>query len=305
MEKPAAQKTTEQIVNAIWDLDLEPIKFKLMDSREGQGWSADAVNHYEKEYKRFLTLVVKYPEKTIAPNKTVDAFWHAHILDTMKYADDCEQVFGYFLHHYPYFGMRGDEDAARLAEAFDTMQALHEDEFGNEQPAYCGAAAAKGKNGAAYCGAFAGRRKQDAAYCGLASAQQKEGKAYCGIAVANIEEQAAYCGVASAGRKDAAYCGAASPKNAQAAYCGIASGKDRAAYCGVSSVKEKAAYCGIASPGVSAAAYCGAAVTGLKAEVSYCGAASEKGLGEVAYCGIASVRNDAQPGVSRKEAGLR
>lgn len=238
MKKTAAQKSTEQIVNDIWNLDLEPIKFKLMDSREGQGWSAEIANQYETEYKRFLTLLVKHPDKTIAPTKMVDAFWHAHILDTMKYADDCEKVFGYFLHHYPYFGMRGDEDAARLAEAFDTMQTLHKDEFGSDQSAYCGVAAVKDGHKASYCGASAAGEGQEAAYCGAAEPQHEKA-AYCGIA--SVREMPAYCGIASPGMKAAAYCGAAiSGLKAEVSYCGAAfeKGSGDVAYCGVASVRR-------------------------------------------------------------------
>src|SRR3954454_15487898 len=110
-------RPVEQVVGAIQTLDLEPIKVKLMDAEEGQGWSRQYVDQMELAYRRFLTLIVKYPEQTIAPNKDVDKFWHGHILDTMKYAEDCERVFGFFLHHFPYFGMRGEEDAANLANA--------------------------------------------------------------------------------------------------------------------------------------------------------------------------------------------
>src|SRR5881628_461329 len=109
-----AARSTEQVIAAIQALDLDPIKFKLMDPEEGQGWSREYVNQMAIEYKRFLTLSVKYSEETIAPSKDVDKFWHGHILDTMKYAEDCQNVFGYFLHHFPYFGMRGKDDAAPL-----------------------------------------------------------------------------------------------------------------------------------------------------------------------------------------------
>lgn len=35
------------------------------------------------------------------PNKQIDEMWHEHILDTRKYSDDCQTVFGYYLHHTP------------------------------------------------------------------------------------------------------------------------------------------------------------------------------------------------------------
>src|SRR6266850_2907203 len=115
-------KSVEQTVAAIGALDLEPIKFKLMDKDEGQGWSRQYVEVMAVAYKRFLTLLVTHPETPIAPSTDIDKFWHGHILDTMKYAEDCEQIFGYFLHHFPYFGMRGEEDAAQLADAGQALQ---------------------------------------------------------------------------------------------------------------------------------------------------------------------------------------
>ena len=242
MQTQAKNRPIEEIVAAIRALDLDPIKLKLMDREEGQGWSREYVDKMETAYKRFLTLLVKYPEETIAPSKDVDKFWHGHILDTMKYADDCDRVFGYFLHHFPYFGMRGEEDAANLAQAGEAMSRLYEKEFGEGLPvrsAYCGT------HSAAYCGASA---KTEAAYCGAAgnpaycgsAVKQKEDAAYCGAA-----SESAYCGSAVA-QKDAAYCGAAG----KPAYCGSAvKQKEDAAYCGTAG---KPAYCGTKQPATNA-----------------------------------------------------
>src|SRR5712691_1453168 len=161
-------RPTEQVVAAIQALDLDPIKFKLMDTEEGQGWSREYVDHMATEYKRFLMLSVKYPDETIAPSKDVDKFWHGHILDTMKYAEDCQNVFGYFLHHFPYFGMRGEEDAANLAEAGRTTQRLYEQEFGKtnpSRPSMC--AVAVTKDAPAMCAVAV--TKDDIAMCAVAN----------------------------------------------------------------------------------------------------------------------------------------
>src|SRR4029077_20001089 len=103
-----------------------------------------------------------HPGETLAPCKPVDNFWHGHILDTHMYAEDCDRVFGRFLHHFPYFGMRGDEDAANLARAAETTQRLYREQFGYgpEGTAYCGAIKA---DGPAYCGAI---KADSPAYCG-------------------------------------------------------------------------------------------------------------------------------------------
>jgi hypothetical protein len=120
-------------------LDLDPIKVKLMHKESGEGWSLAKVNAVEMEYRRFLYLMKSFPNEKTAPLVDVDTFWHYHILDTMKYAADCEHVFGYFLHHFPYLGMRGEEDEKRLHKSGERLRELYEACFGTS---YAQAAAA-------------------------------------------------------------------------------------------------------------------------------------------------------------------
>ena len=79
----------------------------------------------------FLTVMNTVP---IVPSKEVDGFWHQHILDTRKYAEDCDTLFGFFLHHFPYFGMRGVQDEANLAAAFAETRRIYEATFGESFP---------------------------------------------------------------------------------------------------------------------------------------------------------------------------
>src|SRR5690242_3497662 len=74
--------------------DFFMVKRKLQDLEEGPGWTEDACNAAEHEYKRFLALKRAYPDREIVPNRSVDLFWHQHILDTEKYAADCDRLFG-------------------------------------------------------------------------------------------------------------------------------------------------------------------------------------------------------------------
>lgn len=48
---------------------------------------------------------------------------------------DCERIFGYFLHHFPYYGMRGEKDFEAFAIAGGRMQELYEQTFGERQVA--------------------------------------------------------------------------------------------------------------------------------------------------------------------------
>ena len=111
-------------------LDLDPIKTKLMHAASGEGWSLEHANAVETEYRRFLYLMKAFPSEQIAPTRDVDTFWHYHILDTMKYARDCEQAFGYFMHHYPYLGLAGDNGVEMQQQAGERMRELYESTFG-------------------------------------------------------------------------------------------------------------------------------------------------------------------------------
>ena len=123
------------LFKAVMALDLDPIKLKLMHVESGEGWSRDKANAVEKEYRRFLCLMKLYPDEDTAPLVDVDTFWHYHILDTMKYAADCEQAFGYFLHHYPYVGLRGEDDEQFRVDSGERMRTLYERTFGDAYPA--------------------------------------------------------------------------------------------------------------------------------------------------------------------------
>ena len=129
---PILSQSLSQSMDDIQTLDLSMIKLKLQDTEEGPGWTANRCDTVEVDYKRFLALKRAYPHVEIVPDKEVDLFWHQHILDTEKYAGDCEVLFGTFLPHYPYFGMRGEEDYARLCAAFSETQALYEQHFGTK-----------------------------------------------------------------------------------------------------------------------------------------------------------------------------
>src|ERR1700704_2298626 len=90
------------------------LRQKLVDQEEGLGWSEEQCTLVEDEYRKYLALTRVYGLKSLVPPQLVDSFWHYHILDTQAYVADCERVFGKYLHHFPYFGLRGAEDVQAL-----------------------------------------------------------------------------------------------------------------------------------------------------------------------------------------------
>ena len=110
-------------------LDFERLKHKYTESSEAE-MSAAEWDMAEQEYRRFLTLKSFYPSVVLVPSKMVDTLWHAHILDTRAYREDCQQVFGRFIDHYPYFGIYGQDDYQELKNAFAQTVTLYEKHFG-------------------------------------------------------------------------------------------------------------------------------------------------------------------------------
>jgi hypothetical protein len=111
-------------------LDLSMIRMKLADPEEGKGYSEQELDLREGEYRKFLALHMAFPEMTVVPCQMVDEFWHQHILDTMAYRIDCERIFGRFLEHFPYFGLRGLQDAQDLSDAYEDTLVAYRKAFG-------------------------------------------------------------------------------------------------------------------------------------------------------------------------------
>src|SRR5471032_1268139 len=201
---------TNDSFKAIAELNLDAIKVKLMHRESGEGWSLEKANAVEFEYRLFLILMKQFPQEETAPLMDVDTFWHYHILDTLKYAADCEQVFGYFMHHFPYIGLRGEDEEAAHHRVGERMKQLYELTFGETyertETAFSGAAVQTAFSGAAVQTAFSGMAIQ-AAFSGAAVKT-----AYSGMAI-----QAAFSG---ATQVKTAYSGMATP--AKTAFSGAA-----------------------------------------------------------------------------------
>ncbi|WP_395406468.1 glycine-rich domain-containing protein [Pseudoduganella sp. UC29_106] len=230
---------------AVADLDLEPIKVKLMHVESGEGWSLEKVNAVEFEYRRFLYLMKMFPNEQTAPLMDVDIFWHYHILDTMKYAVDCEKVFGYFLHHFPYIGLRGEDDEEAHERVGNRMKELYEETFGEaylrSDTAYSGRVASAPDFSAktAYSGrvsvAYSGRVAAQTAYSGRVAGEQV---AYSGRVAG---EQVAYSGRVAG--QQVAYSGRVASE-AKTAYSGRIAAEAKTAYSGRVAAQAQTAYSG-------------------------------------------------------------
>jgi hypothetical protein len=125
MTSIASGPVVEEQLCRVDELDLEPVVFKLMHPETGcLGLSLSHADRDVALYRCFLKLCVLYPDTTIVPTRSIDRVWHTHILDTAKYRTDCDRVFGMFLDHFPYAGLRGADDRHAWGEDFRRTRAL-------------------------------------------------------------------------------------------------------------------------------------------------------------------------------------
>jgi hypothetical protein len=112
------------------ELELNSVRDALMEKR---GWSLERAEAARAEYVRFLTLLQLKPGFMLIPwpntegQDDLDQFWHQHILDTAKYAADCNALFGRMIHHNPHV-LRGSGDET---EATEKTQRLYARTFGS------------------------------------------------------------------------------------------------------------------------------------------------------------------------------
>lgn len=127
--QPAEEIFAEGLHPKVSALNFDRLKWKLCESAEAK-MSQKQCDLAEREYRRYLTLKKLYPGKELVPNKLLDEFWHAHILDTVAYHRDCQNVFGHYLHHFPYFGIYGEEGYRNLVAAFEATKEVYQRHFG-------------------------------------------------------------------------------------------------------------------------------------------------------------------------------
>ncbi len=137
MQARLTTRPVQLVISAIQSLDLESVKGRVTDAELGEGWTREYADTIEAAYKNYLAMLVKYPDNAedILLSKDVDEFWHTHILQTRKYKQDCEAVFGNYLHHEPHVGERTPADLEKRTVLAETTRQLYEREFGSARGA--------------------------------------------------------------------------------------------------------------------------------------------------------------------------
>lgn len=93
-------KILELILSLKIDQYINKSTLNLEDG--GYTWDLKTAQIACDRYKKFLFLIKKFGVNKVEVDKLQDMYWHLHILDTKKYQEDCNLLFGFFLHHDPF-----------------------------------------------------------------------------------------------------------------------------------------------------------------------------------------------------------
>ncbi len=132
-----SEKVVKATLELVQELDLRRITRKVQNKL---GWDTARADQAEMQYRQYLALIILYPDRQIAPpSQDADEIWHGHVLDTQAYQQDCDNLFGDFLHHVPSYG--GPEEKLLMAAAREQSEALFEKHFGQDvqqqETAFC------------------------------------------------------------------------------------------------------------------------------------------------------------------------
>lgn len=93
-----ANETEQATLTKILDWDLSREKEYLVNKK---GYRGD-LDEMEQEYKKYMFLRCVVPHGVCIPtSEMVDDLWHAHVLDTRRYQEFCQEVKGEMIHHKP------------------------------------------------------------------------------------------------------------------------------------------------------------------------------------------------------------
>ncbi|NJN23732.1 MAG: glycine-rich domain-containing protein-like [Acaryochloridaceae cyanobacterium RL_2_7] len=129
MKTTDSKQNLMEFAQRLDSIDFGPIAYKLIHTEEAQAWSYEKAKGAIAQYRQFLCLVYLYPNKQIIPSREVDDVWHTHILDTAKYREDCDLLFGDYLDHWPYLDRSNPEEQLALEDAFAETQRLWAQHF--------------------------------------------------------------------------------------------------------------------------------------------------------------------------------
>ncbi|WNV90345.1 hypothetical protein [Umezawaea sp. Da 62-37] len=113
MTSTLAKATTEDLIS----LELRG-RLTSQLIKEHAGMTGDEAVRIVDQAVAYLKTCTDNPGVHLRPSQRVDLGWHQFILNTVDYAEFCERVAGYFIHHVP------DEFTLPRGGSAETVKAL-------------------------------------------------------------------------------------------------------------------------------------------------------------------------------------
>lgn len=110
-----------------WNFDLAIEK--IIETKSST-WDLCRAEVAVLNYRRYMAVTKALGGTQLVPNGDIDEIWHMHILDTRAYMRDCDELFGEYLHHFPYFGMLGEDNKRQWLEVQTESETLWRELFG-------------------------------------------------------------------------------------------------------------------------------------------------------------------------------
>jgi hypothetical protein len=83
---------------------------------------------HEVECKKYLVLCALFPDESLGMKGPVDNYWHTFLLFTKEYAEFCNQIAGFFIHHVPTVNKQSIKGGNGLATTMERYRLI----FGEE-----------------------------------------------------------------------------------------------------------------------------------------------------------------------------
>ncbi|WP_414530652.1 hypothetical protein [Nodularia chucula] len=115
------------------EVDFSAIACYFMYIKHDNPWSRERTLGALTGYMMFLFLIsVYHPHYHLVPDLDTDHFWHTHIfLKTDKYHQDCQKLFGYYLHHQSHLTVGETQEYDSQGDFANTLLLLKK-HFGTE-----------------------------------------------------------------------------------------------------------------------------------------------------------------------------
>ena len=117
----------QKIIESVMAFPLEDVlkKYSIQHSIP-----IEIAREHEREIKRFLALCILNPKSEYGMRGPIDEIWHTFILFTKKYHDFCNNIAGFYIHHFP--SVPGDKSSDE--KPYLKFLKDYKDTFGEEAP---------------------------------------------------------------------------------------------------------------------------------------------------------------------------